>query len=197
VTSYSNRTSPVQRGKFVLDNLLGSPPPAPPPDVEGLKEAGEGGEPAASVRKRMEAHRKNATCASCHAQMDPIGFALENFDAIGKWRDNEFGEPIDTAGVLTDGTTLDGAAELSAALLRRRQEFVQTFVARLLTYALGRGVEYYDRPAIRQIVRNAEPADYRWSALILELVDSVPFRMRMTQGREPELPSKSSSTDGR
>ena len=191
VTSYPDRTSPVQRGKFVLDNLLGSPPPAPPPNVEGLKQTGAGGEPA-TVRARMEAHRKNAVCASCHAQMDPIGFALENFDAIGKWRSSESGAPIDSAGVLGDGTRFNGAAELGDALLRRQQEFVQTLVAKLMTYALGRGVEYYDRPAIRGIARNAAPTDYRWSSLILELIDSVPFRMRMTQAPEAEPLNRSS-----
>ncbi|HEV8316987.1 MAG TPA: DUF1592 domain-containing protein, partial [Vicinamibacterales bacterium] len=188
VTSYPDRTSPVQRGKFVLDNLLGSPPPAPPPNVEGLKQTGAGGEPA-TVRARMEAHRKNAVCASCHAQMDPIGFALENFDAIGKWRSTDSGAPIDSVGVMADGTKFDGPAELASTLLRRQQEFVQTLVAKLMTYALGRGVEYYDRPAIRRVVRNAAPADYRWSSIILELIDSVPFRMRMTPAHETEASS--------
>ena len=185
VTSYSNRTSPVQRGKFVLDNLLGSPPPAPPPNVEGLQEAGAGGAPASTVRERMEAHRQNAVCASCHAQMDPIGFALENFDAIGKWRDSEFGLPIDAAGALPDGTRLEGPVELRETLVRRHPEFVHTLVEQLLTYALGRGTEHYDRPAIRRIVADAAADDYRWSALILGLVDSVPFRMRTAQGPGP------------
>ncbi len=187
VTSYSNRTSPVQRGKYVLDNLLGSPPPAPPPNVEGLAEAGEGGAPATTVRARMEAHRQNAVCASCHAQMDPIGFALENFDAIGKWRESEFGVPIDAVGALPDGTVLAGPEELRKTLVRRHREFVHTLVEQLLTYALGRGVEYYDGPAIRRIVTNAAPADYRWSSLILGVVDSVPFRMRIAPQREPDV----------
>ena len=188
VTSYSNRTSPVQRGKFVLDNLLGSPPPAPPPNVEGLQEAGAGGAPATTVRERMEAHRQNAVCAGCHAQMDPIGFALENFDAIGKWRESEFGLLIDAAGALPDGTRLDGPVELRKTLVRRHPEFVHTLVEQLLTYALGRGPEHYDRPAIRRIVADAAAHDYRWSALILGLVDSVPFRMRTAQGPEPKEP---------
>ena len=187
VTSYSNRTSPVQRGKYVLDNLLGSPPPAPPPNVEGLAEAGEGGAPATTVRARMEAHRQNPVCAGCHAQMDPIGFALENFDAIGKWRESEFGAPIDAVGALPDGTTLDGPAELRKTLVLRQREFVHTLVEQLLTYALGRGVEYYDGPAIRRIVTNAAPADYRWSALILGVIDSVPFRMRVALEGEPDV----------
>ena len=191
VTSYSNRTSPVQRGKFVLDNLLGSPPPAPPPNVEGLQEAGAGGAPATTVRERMEAHRQNAVCASCHAQMDPIGFALENFDAIGKWRESEFGLPIDATGALPDGTRFDGPVELRKTLVRRHPEFVHTLVEQLLTYALGRGAEHYDRPAIRRIVASAAAADYRWSALILGLVDSVPFRMRTAQGPEPLLAAAS------
>ena len=186
VTSYPNRTSPVQRGSYVLDNLLGAPPPAPPPNVEGLKEAGEGGEPA-TVRARMEAHRTNAVCASCHAQMDPIGFALESFDAIGKWRESELGAPIDSAGILPGGTKFDGPAELREVLLGRHQEFVRTLAEKLLTYALGRGVEYYDGPAVRRIVGHAAPTDYRWSSLILRLVDSVPFRMRMARTREADL----------
>jgi hypothetical protein len=193
VTSYSTRTSPVQRGKFVLDNLLGAPPPPPPPNVPDLKGAGEGGEPPTTVRARMEAHRKNPVCASCHAQMDPIGFALEKFDAIGKWRTTEFGIPIDAAGVLPDGTTIDGPAELRKALLSRRREFVHNVGEKLLTYALGRGIEYYDEPAVRGIVRDAAPSDYRWSSLILGLVNSTPFRMRIAQAQERDVPVNGTS----
>ena len=177
VTSYANRTSPVQRGLYVLDNILGSPPPAPPPNVEGLQEAAKTGEPATSVRERMEAHRANPVCASCHAQMDPIGFALETFDGIGKWRDTDLGLLIDPAGALPDGTEFNGPAALWEALAQREDLFVGNVVDRLLTYALGRGVEYYDKPAIRQIVREAAP-DYRWSSLILGVVNSAPFRTK-------------------
>jgi mono/diheme cytochrome c family protein len=184
VTSYSTRTSPVLRGKFVLDNFLGAPPAAPPPDVPDLKEKGEGGE-SATVRARMEAHRKNPVCASCHARMDPIGFALEKFNAIGRWRTTEFDLPIDSTGVLPDGTKLDGPAALRQALLARRNEFAAKVTERLLTYALGRGVEYYDRPAIRKILRSAAPGDYRWSAVVLGVVNSLPFQMRIASGQEP------------
>ncbi len=186
VTSYSNRTSVVQRGKFVLDNFLGAPPPPPPPNVEALKEPSEDGGQAATLRARMEAHRKNPVCASCHARMDPIGFALENFDAIGNWRTSEFGVPIDTTGVLPDGITFEGPAGLRETLLGRRDEFVLTLTEKLLTYALGRGVDSFDQPAIRRIVRDAAPNEYRWSSLILGVVNSTPFRMRIARGHEPE-----------
>ena len=186
VTSYSNRTSVVQRGKFVLDNFLGAPPPPPPPNVEALKEPSQEGGQAATLRARMEAHRKNPVCASCHARMDPIGFALENFDAIGNWRTSEFGVPIDTTGVLPDGTKFQGPAGLRETLLSRRDEFVLTLVEKLLTYALGRGVDHFDQPAIRRIVRDAAAGDYRWSSLILGLVNSTPFRMRIAQAQDPE-----------
>ena len=178
VTSYSTRTSPVVRGKFLLDNILGSPPPPPPPDVPDLRENGEQGEPPRSVRARMEAHRTNAVCAGCHLRMDPMGFALENFNAIGKWRTHEANAPIDATGALPDGLKFDGPVGLRRVLLNRRHEFVRTFIEKLLTYALGRGVEYYDMPAIRAIIRNAAPSDYRWSAVILEIVKSIPFQMR-------------------
>ena len=179
VTSYATRTSPVLRGKFVLDNILGAPPPPPPPDVPDLKEAGEGAEPLTTVRARMEAHRENAVCASCHARMDPIGFALENFNAIGKWRTTEFDIPIDSAGTFQDGTKFDGPVGLRNVLISRKQDFAIKASERLLTYGLGRGLEHYDRPSIRKIIRGAAETDYRWSSLILGVVDSVPFQMRV------------------
>jgi mono/diheme cytochrome c family protein len=182
VTSYSNRTSVVQRGKFVLDNFLGAPPPPPPPDVEALPEPRKGGE-AATLRARMEAHRKKPVCSTCHATMDPIGFALENFDAIGNWRSTEFGARIDATGALPGGTTFEGPAGLRDTLLGRSDEFVLTLVDKLLTYALGRGTEYFDRPAIRRIVKDAASAQYTWSSLILGVVNSTPFRMRSVQAQ--------------
>jgi mono/diheme cytochrome c family protein len=184
VTAYSNRTSPVVRGKWLLENLLGAPPPPPPPNVPALKENGEGGKPT-TVRERMEAHRNNPACASCHAQMDPLGFALENFDAVGKWRtvDAEAQTPIDASGRLIDGQTFDGPAAFRRLLVARQYDFVTTLTEKLLTYALGRGVEYYDRPVVRQILRNAAPSDYRWSSVILGIVKSAPFEQR--QAGEP------------
>ena len=180
VTSYANRTSPVLRGKWVLQNLLGTPPPPPPDNVPDLEETGEEGRPL-SMRERMEQHRANPTCATCHARMDPLGFALENFDAIGKWRDTEVGVPIDTSGVLPDGTPFQGPAGLRTVLLSRRQDFVLNVTEKLLTYALGRGVEYYDAPAIRKIMQEAAPSDSRWSSLILGIVKSTPFQMRRSK----------------
>ncbi len=180
VTSYANRTSPVVRGKWVLENLLGTPPPPPPPDVPALGEATQDGR-LLSMRERMEQHRANPVCASCHARMDPLGFALENFDAIGRWRDTEAGKPIDTSGVLPDGTPFQGPAGLREVLLSRRQEFVLNVTEKLLTYALGRGVEYYDAPTVRSIMQEAAPGDYRWSSLILGIVKSEPFQMRRSK----------------
>jgi hypothetical protein len=178
VTSYATRTSPVKRGKWVLENILGSPPPPPPPDVPDLPETGEAGE-AATMRERMELHRVDPGCASCHVKMDPVGFSLENFDAIGKWRvtDNA-GLPVDAHGTLPDGTMLDGPAGLKSVLAEKENEFVLTAIQKLLTYAIGRGIEYYDQPAIRQIERTAASDDYRWSSVILGIVESTPFQMR-------------------
>ena len=181
VTSLATRTSPVVRGKWILENILGTPPPLPPPNVPPLAETGEGGQPPASMRERMEQHRANPVCASCHTRMDPLGFALENFDAVGKWRETEADTPIDASGTLPDGTAFDGLPELRDVLVARRAEFVTTVTTKLLTYALGRGVEYYDRPAIRAIVREAELGDYRWSSLILGIARSQPFQMRRSE----------------
>lgn len=179
VTSYPNRTSPVVRGKWLLENLLGSPPPPPPPNVPALRENGEG-EPPTTVRARLEAHRKNPVCASCHAQMDPLGFALENFDAVGKWRadDAEAKTAIDASGTLPDGTKFEGPVQFRHALLGRRVDFVNNLAQKLLTYGLGRGLEHYDMPVVRQIMRDAAKTDYRWSSLILGVVKSQAFQQR-------------------
>ena len=181
VTSHPNRTSPVVRGKWVLENLLGSPPPPPPPDVPALSETDEGGEPA-TVRELMEQHRANPACSACHAKMDPLGFALENFDAIGQWRsvDRGAGAPIDPSGAMPNGTPFTTPAEFRAALLTEpwRSEFISTVTERLLTYAIGRGLEYFDAPAVREITREAESSDFRWSSIVLGIVKSAPFQMR-------------------
>jgi cytochrome c553 len=178
LTSYSTRTSPVVRGKFLLDNIIGAPPPPPPPNVPPLPDAGKGAQVAASMRDRMEAHRKNPVCAGCHARMDPLGFAFENFDGIGKWRTREGNTPINASGTFPNGAKFDGPAEFVSALVSQREEFVRTFADKLLTYALGRGAAYYDQPAIRKIVREAAPSEYRWSSVILGIVKSAPFQMR-------------------
>ena len=181
VTSLATRTSPVVRGKWILENVLGTPPPPPPPDVPELPEREESGEPA-SLRARLEAHRANPVCSGCHSRMDPLGFALENFDAVGRWRDTDAGgAPIDTAGVLPDGAAFDGLPALRDVLHGRRAEFVATVTEKLLTYALGRGVEPHDRPAIRAIVREAADDDYRWSSIILGIARSLPFQMRRSE----------------
>ena len=176
-TSYPARTAPTLRGKWVLQNLLGSPPPPPPANVPALETTGEG--KVLSVRERMEQHRANPVCASCHARMDPIGFSLENFDAIGTFRTREGTLPIDASGIFPDGTVFDGADGLRRVLLRNREEFDRTVIDKLLTYALGRGTEYYDAPAIRKIMRDA--ADERWSSVILGIVKSAPFQMRRSR----------------
>ncbi len=178
VTSYPNRTSPVLRGKWVLENLLGTPPPEPPPNIPSLEERDTDGK-ALSIRDAMVQHRADPSCAVCHAPMDPLGFALENYDAIGEWRTiSDARSPIDASGVLPDGSRFEGPAGLRALLLSRPDQFVGTVTAKLLTYALGRGVEYYDAPAVRKIVREAAGEDYRWSAIILGIVKSTPFQMR-------------------
>jgi hypothetical protein len=177
VTSYPNRTSVVQRGKWILENLLGTPPPPPPPDVPELKAAPHG--KRLTMRDQMQEHRANPTCAACHARMDPIGFALENYDATGQWRDEDAGDPIDASGRLPDGTAFNGPAELSNLLLTKyRGDFVRTATEKLLTYALGRGVEYFDAPTIRSIDREAARDNYRVSSLILAVVRSMPFQTR-------------------
>jgi hypothetical protein len=177
VTSYPNRTSPVLRGKWVLSSLLGTPPPEPPPNVPALKDTGIGGKPA-SVRARLEEHRKNPACAGCHASMDPLGFALENFDATGKWRTSDAGTAIDASGVLPSGVTFQGPNGLRDALLARKEQFVQATTEKLLAYALGRQIEAYDMPAVRKVVADGRPNDYRWRSIIEGIVKSKPFLMR-------------------
>lgn len=176
VTSYATRTSPVLRGHWVLQNLLGASPPPPPPNVPAL--ADNIVSKSLSIRERLEQHRANAACAGCHRQMDPIGFSLENFDAVGRWRKADAGRAIDADGAFLDGRSVDGVIGLEQALLERPQLFVRTMTEKLLTFALGRGLEYYDAPTVRQIVREAEADDYRFSRLILGIVKSTPFRMR-------------------
>jgi hypothetical protein len=178
-TSYPNRTAPVLRGAWILETLMGTPPAAPPPDVEGFPE-NKDGEKARSVREIMETHRAKPACASCHGIMDPLGFALENFDAIGEWRsaDRWAGTPIDAAGKLVDGTAVGGPVDLRNALTRRPDQFVQTLTEKLMTYGLGRSVEYYDMPAVRQIVRDAQRNNYRFSSIVMGIVKSAPFQMR-------------------
>jgi len=180
VTSYANRTSVVLRGKWLLENLLGAPPPPPPPDVPSLEDSGTDGKPL-PLRQLMEKHRENPGCASCHASIDPLGFALENYDAVGRWRTADAGTPVDSSGVLPDGTQLQGPSGLRNVLLSRPEEFVNVFAERMLVYALGRGVEYYDFPAIRNIAREAARQEYRWSSLILATAKSLPFQMRRSE----------------
>jgi hypothetical protein len=181
VTSYPNRTSVVQRGKWILENLLGTPPPPPPPDVPELKAAANG--KVMSLREQMQVHRANATCAACHARMDPIGFALENYDGTGQWRSEDAGAPIDASGRLPDGTAFEGPAGLRELLLTKyRDDFLRTATEKLFTFALGRGVEYYDHPAIRSIVREAARDDYRFSSFVVAIVKSAPFQMRRASG---------------
>jgi hypothetical protein len=177
VTSYPNRTSPVLRGKWILENILGTPPPPPPPNVPALTENGEDGK-VLSVRGRLEEHRKNPVCASCHRVMDPLGFSLENFDAIGQWRAREEGGLVDASGQLADGSKVDGPVSLRQALMRRPEQFVGTMTEKLLTYALGRGVEYYDMPVVRSIARDSARNNYRFSSIVIGIVKSTPFQMK-------------------
>jgi len=179
VTSYATRTSPVIRGKWILENILGVPPPPPLPDVPALKDNTVDGN--LSVRRRLAEHRTNAVCAGCHNLMDPVGLSLEKFDAIGRWRAVEEGAPIDASGSLPDGSRFADVHGLEQALLRRPEMFVGTLAEKLLTYATGRGVEYYDAPAIRAIVREAQAKDFRLSSLILGIVRSQPFQMRKSR----------------
>ncbi len=176
VTSYPNRTSPVLRGRWLLDNVLGTPPPPPPPAIPALPPPVLG-DRVLSMRERTERHRVNPACAGCHVRMDPLGFALENFDAIGRWRDTgEDGGPVDASGALPDGTAFSGAAGVRSLVTARPETFVTTLTAKLLTYALGRALEPPDMPAVRRIVREAAPGGYRWSALVEGVVRSLPFQ---------------------
>jgi hypothetical protein len=185
LTSYATRTSPVLRGKWILENILSSPPPPPPPNIPALKtEASDSGKPL-TMRQAMEAHRANPVCASCHARMDPIGFAMDNFDAVGRWRDTDAGQAIDPSGVLPEGTRFNGVAELKKALLRQPEQFVTTVTEKLLMYAIARNVQYYDQPAVRAIVRQAAASNYTFASLVLGVVKSAPFQMRKPQPDEP------------
>jgi hypothetical protein len=193
VTSHADRTSPVLRGKWILDNLLGAPPPAPPANVPPLDESSERQGRVLTMRERMEEHRANPACAACHKLMDPIGFALENFDPIGTWRTLEGGtggSAIDASGQLMDGSTVDGPIALRQALLRQPNILVGTMTEKLLTYALGRGLTYADMPVVRGIVRDASRQDYRFSALVLGIVKSAPFQMRIKE-RSSQLSASS------
>jgi hypothetical protein len=174
-TGNADRNSPVLRGKWVMENILGTHPPDPPPGVPPLKPSPSTG--PQTMRQRMEEHRANPACAGCHKMMDPIGFALENFDATGKWRLKDAGQPVDASGVLVDGSKLNGVASLREALERYSPQFTRTLTEKLLTYALGRGVEYTDMPYVRSIVRESAKSDYTLPAVILEIVKSVPFQM--------------------
>jgi hypothetical protein len=178
LTSHANTTSPVLRGKWILDNILGTPPPPPPPVVPDLKPIGADGK-ILSIREQMIAHRANPVCASCHARIEPFGLAMENFDATGRWRTlNENGEPVDASSEMIDGTKFEGPAGLRNILVSNSEQFVLTGTNRLLTYALGRGLEYYDMPTVRKIVREAAASNYRFSSLVLGVVKSIPFQMR-------------------
>jgi hypothetical protein len=177
VTSYATRTSPVLRGVWVLDNIFGAPSPPPPPNVPALEDASVSA--SLPMRQRLGAHRANPACASCHRTIDPVGFALENFDAVGRWRDHDGDSgPVDVSGALPGGGEFRGVAGLEAALLSRPELFAGRLTEKLLTFALGRGVEYYDAPAVRKILRDAEPGGYRFSSILLGIVKSVPFQMR-------------------
>jgi hypothetical protein len=177
VTSYPNRTSPVLRGKWILENILGTPPPPPPPGVPPLKENEEGAKPK-SVRELMEQHRASPNCATCHAVMDPLGFSLENFDATGEWRKKDFSGPIDPSGQLADGTKVNGPVSLREALMKHPEQFVNTMTEKMLTYALGRGLAYYDMPVVRAIVKDSARNNYRFTTLVMGIVKSTPFQMK-------------------
>lgn len=194
ITSHANKTSPVLRGKWILENLLGTPPPPPPPNVPPLNDKNAEGK-VLSVRAQMEQHRANPVCATCHKVMDPLGFALENFDAVGAWRTKDAGVPIDPSSQLADGLKVDGPVALRRALLRQPEAFVRTATEKLLTYALGRGLESYDMPAVRRIIRASAGHDYRFSSLVLGVVQSVPFRMRIKPlpATEPPLVTRAGS----
>ena len=189
ITSHPVRTSPVFRGRWILTNILGTPPPDPPPNVPALPDrAGAYADRTPSMRERMAAHRDNPACASCHAMIDPLGFGLERFDPVGRLRDvDEQHQAIDASGVLPDGTAFDDVPGLRAALLARPDRFVGTLTEKLLTYALGRGLEPYDMPAVRRIVRAAADEEYRLSAVVLGIVESLPFRERRTAAADVPL----------
>jgi hypothetical protein len=191
VSSYPDRTSPVRRGSWILENIVGTPPAPPPPDVNALlKDNKVGDKVFKTVRERLAEHRDKASCNACHGIMDPIGFSLENFDAVGRWRTVEMfaGTPIDPTGNLPDGTKLASPNDLRAALLRNPEQFVQTFTEKLMTYGLGRRLEYYDMPTVRKIVRSAAPGNYRFSSLVMGIVSSDAFRLKKVIDDKPTQP---------
>jgi hypothetical protein len=183
-TSVANRTSPVVRGAWIVENLLGAEVPPPPPGVEADLSGARSPAEAKTVRQRMEAHRTNAVCAACHQLIDPFGFALEPFDLVGRWRSSDGGEPIDATATLVDGTAVDGPASLRRALLNRSDAFVTAFTERLMTYALGRILDAHDRPAVRRIVAAAAEDDQRFSAIVVGIVTSPQFRSQTKPTRE-------------
>jgi mono/diheme cytochrome c family protein len=186
VTSYPNRTSVVLRGKWLLNTFLGGPPPPPPADVPSLKDPGQDGQPR-SLRDRMEQHRKNPACAGCHRRMDPLGFSLENFDALGKWRTIADGETVDASASLPDGTRFSGIAGLRGLLIDHKEDFVRTLSEKMLAYAVGRGIESSDLPTVRKIARDAAAGDYRWESLILSIARSTPFTMGIVKSAPPAI----------
>jgi len=176
VSSYPTRTSVVLRGRYILDNILNSPPPPPPPNVPSLDEAASG--VAQSLRQQMEQHRSDPTCAACHSKMDPLGFALENYDAVGKWRTMDGKFPVDTTGSLPDGTRFTGPSDLREALAKHLPQFAEALTRKMLVYALGRGLESYDRQSVSSIASNWQKKEYRFQALIFEIANSLPFQSR-------------------
>jgi len=194
VTSEANRTSPVKRGKWILENILGTPPPPPPPNVPPLKENSDNAK-ALPVRALMEEHRKNPVCASCHKILDPLGFSLENFDAVGEWRTSDAGAKIDATGQLADGTAVDGPVALRKAIMKHPEQFVRTMTEKMLTYGLGRGLEYYDMPAVRGIEQAAARDHYRFSALVMNIVRSTPFQMKKAGEQEARAAARAAGTE--
>jgi hypothetical protein len=183
VTSNDDRTNPVSRGKYILTNILGTPPPEPPANVPPLNEiSGK----ALSMRDRMQEHRANAVCANCHKLMDPIGLSLENFDAVGRWRTTDSGVAIDPRDTLYNGVQVDGPVSLRNVITAHPDQFVRTMTEMLLTYALGRGIEHYDMPVVRSIVKNAAGQNYKFSSLVLGVVKSTPFQMRVKKLQETD-----------
>jgi hypothetical protein len=195
VTSYPNRTSPVQRGVWVLENIVGAPIPTPPPNVPPLEESASDASRPQTLRAQMEVHQSRPFCSGCHKIMDPVGFALENFDAIGRWRTEENGEPVDSTASLVDGTLVEGATGLRSALMNYSGRFVLTVSEKLLTYALGRGLEYYDMPTVRAIANAAGENNNRFSEIVLGIVSSDAFQMRTTESlpEESEIVARASS----
>jgi hypothetical protein len=176
ITSNPTRTSPVKRGRWVLENLLNMPPPPPAPNIMELEDQSE---LTGTLREKMQQHRENPNCASCHAQMDPLGFAMENFDAIGRWRETDEKQPIDATGELPSGKKFSGVKELQQLLLTEKQDqFIRCVAEKMLTFALGRGIEYYDRCAVDKIVEHVKKNDFRFSELVIAIVESEPFQKR-------------------